>query len=174
MCKNNPFICLGQVLVPVLLFCLQGFTQTGPNFFVGESGRFAVKPVQGISYCWKVQESLDQSKKAETEKATYLSNPCDSLVTLRWEKSGLFYVTVTGYNQNGCSNSKVFVVVVLEEHIPLARNDYATADWLKSIRMNVLDNDFDAKDDLDPASLRLVTKPEFGVIRLGRNGIVDY
>ena len=175
MCKNNPFICFCQVLTPVLLFCLQGFTQvTGSNFFVGESGRFAVKPVQGVSYCWKVRECLDQSKKAETDKATYLSSPCDSMVTIRWERSGIFYLTVTGYNQNGCSNSKVFAVVVLGEHLPMARNDYATADWLKNIRLNLLDNDFDAKNDLDPASLTLITQPEFGVVRLGRTGNMDY
>jgi len=170
----NPFCRLSQVWTPMLLFCVQGFTQTGNFYYVGDASQFAVKPVQGVSYIWKVQENPDQNEEAEADGITFLSARCTPTVSIRWEKEGTFFVKVSGYNQVGCSNSKVFAALVKGEHFPEAVDDYATDDWLKSIRLNVLDNDRDAKGDLDPATLKVITSPKFGKISADRNGTLVY
>jgi gliding motility-associated-like protein len=93
---------------------------------------------------------------------------------LKWEKSGFYFLSVTANNENGCSNTKTFHIMVGDDHIPVANNDYATTNWLKNIRISLLKNDYDAKNDLDSSSLKILSKPELGDILVERSGAILY
>ena len=161
-------------MLSLLLSMVQGFAQIGLSFSVGESGQFEVKPVQGTSYCWKVMENIDREKVAEADKVTYFTTNCNPTIRLKWEKAGTYFLSVTGFNQNGCSNIKIFPVIVGEKHIPEANDDYASTTWLKSIRIDLLRNDYDANNDLDSSSLKILTKAEFGNVTFGPTGSIIY
>lgn len=161
----------------ILLFHLvpaQGFAQNGLFFEIGESALFAVKPTTGTSYCWNVSENMLGQKSGETDKVSYLSIKCNPTIRLKWEKAGSYFLSVTANNENGCSNTKTFHVMVGDNHIPVANDDYATTNWLKNIRISLLINDYDAKKDLDSSSLKILSKPELGRISPDRPGTVIY
>jgi gliding motility-associated-like protein len=161
-------------MIPLILSSVQGFAQIGSYFSIGETVLFEVNPGLGVSYCWKVTEKLTSDKSAETDKVTYLTTQCNPAIRLKWEKSGTYFLSVTGFNQNGCSNRKVFQVIVAGNHIPVANDDYVTTNWLKSIRIDLLANDQDAGNDLDSSTLKILTKTEYGEITVGTNGAITY
>jgi gliding motility-associated-like protein len=161
-------------MISLLLFVVQGLAQVGSCFSVGETGKFEVKPVPGTSYCWKVMEKLNLDKGSKTDKVTYLTSLNSPVIRLKWEKSGVFFLSVTGFNQDGCSNCKVFQIVVSDLHIPSANNDYVSTNWSNSIRIDLLRNDHDENNDIDSSSLRILTKTEFGDIVIGKSGMVIY
>ncbi len=161
-------------ILSLLLSMVQGFAQIGLSFCVGESGQFEVKPVQGTSYCWKVVENIDREKAAEADKVTYLTTNCNPTIRLKWGKAGTYFLSVTGFNQNGCSNVKIFPVIVGEKHIPEAHDDYISTNWLKSIRIDLLKNDCDANNDIDSSSLKILTKAGYGHVTLGQTGSIIY
>lgn len=172
-----PTICWSSYCLATLTFLFYpdpGNAQSARSFFVGESVLFAISPANGDSYFWSVSDKLETYKKVESDKATYLTTKYDSFVRLRWERGGTFYVTVTSFNLHGCSNSKIFQVNVLDQHNPEANDDYNSTDWLKSIRMNLLDNDHDACNDLDTLSFKILTKTEFGEVAPGQKGSITY
>lgn len=166
--------CCSLAILPSLLFSEPGNDLSVRNFTVGESGLFYIKPELGISYCWSVSDKVDRINGVESDKVTYLSSRYYSTVKLKWDRAGLFFITVTGFNQHGCSNSKVFMAKVFENHVPVANDDYNIANWLNCINMNLLDNDFDAGKDLDTSSLKILTKPRYGEVTAGKNGSIVY
>ncbi len=161
-------------LLSLLMLMVQGSAQIANCFPVEESVRFEVKPASGISYCWKVTEKLDMKKSAETDKVIWLSSKCDSVIQLKWQKAGTYFITLSGFDQKGCSNMKVYPVIVAENHIPVAVDDYASTDWMKNIRIDLLKNDHDAGNDLDTSSLKILTNPEYGRISPGLKGEIIY
>lgn len=174
MFKNIQRFLYCVAMLPLLLVAVQGFAQIGNCFSVGETGQFEVKPAPGVSYCWKVTEKPNRDKGAETNKVTYLTAQCNPAIRLKWEKAGTYYISVTGFNQDGCSNMKVFQVNVADNHIPVANDDYASTNWLRSIRIDLLKNDHDANNDLDTSSLKILTKGENGEVIPGRTGAITY
>jgi len=158
----------------MLLFTESGFAQSVSSFTVGESGFFDIRKDPGISYCWGVSDKIGRNNGAESDKVAFLTTKYDASVRLKWEKAGTFFVTVTGFNQIGCSNSKIFIVKVIDKHIPVANDDYHSTDWLNSIRINLLSNDFDSGKDLDTSTLKILTKPEFGEVTPGQSGAIVY
>lgn len=161
-------------MLPLLLFEETVFSQIASQFTVGESSKFGIKAEPGISYCWKVIETIGNLKGGETDKVTFLSTKCSASINVKWEKAGTFFIQVTGFNQNGCSNSKILQVKILENHIPIANDDYVTTNWMKNIGIDVLRNDHDINGDLDPSSLKILTKPELGDVIPGKSGIITY
>ena len=160
MLKLAPLKCFGLAMLTLLLFEKTVFSQINNHFIVGESSQFGIKAEPGVSYCWKVMETIGQLKGGETTKVTYLSTKCNASVSVKWEKAGTFYLQVTGFNQNGCSNSKFLLVKIFDNHIPLANDDYVSTNWMKSITIDLLRNDHDINGDLDPSSLKILTRPE--------------
>ena len=65
-------------------------------------------------------------------------------------------------------------VKILENHIPIANDDYVSTNWMKSISIDLLRNDHDINGDLDPSSLKILTRPEFGDVIPGKAGIITY
>lgn len=161
-------------LVSLLLYITQGFAQIPLLYQVGESSLFIVNKEEGISYCWRVTETIDLWKGEETNKVTYLTKKCNSTVCIRWEKSGNFFISVTGINQNGCSNFKVFQVFVNDQHIPLANDDYISTTWANSVRIDLLRNDHDTRNDIDSSSLKILSQTELGDVVKGKAGTITY
>jgi len=166
--------CCSLAILPLLFFTESGFAQSARSYTVGETGYFDIRPESGISYCWGVSDKIGRNNGVESDKVTYQTTKYDASVRLKWESAGIFFVTVTGFNQHGCSNTKVIQVMVNDKHVPVANGDYYTTDWLTSIRINLLNNDFDTGKDLDTASLKILTKPEFGEVTSGQNGTIVY
>jgi gliding motility-associated-like protein len=121
-----------------------------------------------------VFETIEMWQGKETSNVTYYTKKCNSYLGIRWEKSGSFFISVTGINQNGCSNLKIFQVSVYDQHIPLANDDYVSTYWTNPIRIDLLRNDYDTNNDIDSSSLRILTKTEFGDIVLGKAGTITY
>jgi len=174
MLKIKPLKCIGLAMLPLLLFEGSVFSQITDHFIVGETCQFDIKAEPGISYCWRVIETIGNLKGGETDKVTYLSAKCSASINVKWGKAGTFFIQVTGFNQNGCSNSKIFQVNIFDNHIPLANDDYVSTNWMKSISIDLLRNDHDMNDDLDPSSLKILTRPEFGDVIPGKTGIITY
>ncbi len=159
----------------LLLICgVQGFAQMVNLYTVGDTCQFEIAPVPGITYCWKVAEKPDFKKYTNIDKVRFLRGSDQSVVLLKWRSAGTFFLSVTGFNEIGCSNVKVYPVVVVEGHVPQAKNDYISAGLLKSVQIEVLNNDYDASGDLDTMSLRILSKPNFGCVTLIKNGILNY
>ncbi len=174
MFKNSRLSRYCFAMLSLLLVVVQGFAQIGNCFSVGETGQFEVKPAPGVSYCWKVTENATRDKGAETDKVTYLTNQCNPAIRLKWEKAGTYYISVTGFNLNGCSNRKVFRVNVADNHVPVANDDYVSTNWLRSIRIDLLKNDHDFNHDLDTSSLKILTQPENGEVISDQTGTIIY
>lgn len=174
MTKNNQFLRFSSLLLSLLWFAVQGFSQTGNFFSIGEPVRFEVIPVPGNSYHWNVLENIDSFSEDETNKVIYLSSKSLPTVLLKWEKAGTYFLIVKGFNQNGCSNTKVFPVIVNDSHSPVAIDDYISADWQKIVSVDLLSNDHDPNNDIDPTSLKILTKPEFGEISILPGGGINY
>ncbi|MCK9639662.1 MAG: gliding motility-associated C-terminal domain-containing protein [Prolixibacteraceae bacterium] len=174
MPKFDLLKCIGLAIVPFLTSEETVFSQVTEHFIVGETSQFGINAEQGISYCWSVMETIGQLKGGETDKVTYLTTKCNVSINVKWEKSGTFFVKVTGFNQNGCSNSKIFQVKIFDNHIPMANDDYVSTNWMKSINIDVLRNDHDIEKDLDPSSLKILTKPEFGEVIPDKGGNITY
>ncbi|MEI7829231.1 MAG: gliding motility-associated C-terminal domain-containing protein [Prolixibacteraceae bacterium] len=161
-------------LVLMLLYMSKGFTQISILYRVGESCVFNVNLEQGINYCWKVTETIEPWQGVETKKVTYLTKKNNSSIGIRWEKTGNFFVSVTGINLNGCMNIKVFQISVFDQHIPIANDDYVSTTWVNSIRVDLLRNDHDTNNDIDSSSLRILTRTELGDITIEKAGIITY
>jgi len=162
------------VILPLLLLSEIGYGQTVRNLMVGESGIFEIRPVVGISYCWSVSDKIDRNHLIESDAVTFVTTRYNPTISLKWERAGTFFLTVTAFNLNGCTNSRIFQVNVFETHSPVANDDYQTTTWLKSIHLKLLDNDYDAMNDLDTASFKVLSKPEFGEIIQGKEGSLHY
>jgi len=160
--------------MPLLLLAMHGYAQMMLKYTVGEVGVFEVKPLSGTTFCWNVAETIQLEKGAETAKVSFLTSKCNSRVRIRWEQAGTYYLSVNSFNQNGCSNCQIFRVNIFDNHIPVANNDYVSCNWQNSIRVDLLGNDYDAFNDLDTASLKILTKAEFGEVKIGPNGTVIY
>ena len=158
----------------LLLITLQGFAQITSKFAVGVPVHFGVKQVPGYLYYWKVIENGNLKKGTETDMVTWLSEKNQSEARMIWKYSGAFYVSVMVSDPKGCTNSKVYPVVVTESHVPVAVDDYFSTTWLKSIRIDLLKNDHDAGNDLDSSSLKIITEPQYGRITTSQKGVVTY
>ncbi len=161
-------------LLPLLLMMHHGTAQIAGNLIVGEPVRLGVKPAPGIFYSWKVMEIWDLKKGTETNRAIWHSGRDIPEVTLSFQNAGTYMIAVTASDQNGCANSKVFPVLVAENHPPVAVDDYISTDWLQSIRIDLLKNDHDAGNDLDTSSLKIVKEPSHGSISTVQKGVAIY
>ena len=164
----------GIGLFSFLLLTVRGYSQNDGFFISGESVQFEIIPIKAICYSWKVIENGELISGEETDKVTFLTNNNGPMIRVRWEKSGSFFLLLTGINEQGCSNMKVYRMSVSGDHTPVAANDFVSADWLKSIRINTLNNDYDVKNDLDTASLKILTKAEYGEVTISKAGVIDY
>jgi len=164
----------GKVLIPLLIFTVRGCAQTDSFFFAGESVQFEITPFPAICYSWKVIENTELVKGTETDKVTYLTTKNSPVIRIRWEEAGKYFLALTAINEHGCSNMKVYLMIVSNGHAPVAANDFVTANWLKSIRINAMNNDYDAKNDLDTASLKILTKAEYGDVTISKAGVFVY
>ena len=158
----------------LLLIVLQGTAQTASKFAVGVPVKFGVKPMQGNTYSWKVMENQDLKKGTETEMVTWLSGKTENEARLSWKYPGFYYVAVEVSDLKGCTNNKVYPVVVVESHIPVAVDDYVSTNWLQGIRIDLLKNDHDAGNDLDTSSLKIISEPQYGRITKSPKGVVTY
>jgi gliding motility-associated-like protein len=174
MFTGNKFSRNCKVFMPLLFVAVQGFAQIGSYFPVGETVRFEVNALPGTLYCWKVKENNDLKNGAESDKVAFLTTKCNPAVQIKWQVAGTYFLTVTGFNQDGCSNVKVFPVVVSDNHKPVAVDDNVSTNWSKNVNVDLLSNDFDAKNDIDPSSLEILIKPEYGEVAIGQNGSICY
>ena len=79
---------------------------------------------------------------------------------------GTYYLDVIdGY---GCS-SHDSVVVSLFTNAPVAEDDYDTTSYQNSVTIDVLNNDYDPDDDLNPASLSITDNPNNGVVEINNS-----
>lgn len=162
------------LLIPLLFFTVDGFSQVDGLFFTGESVQFEIKPQRGIIYSWNVHETANLSCAVETDKVTYLTPKNSPVIKIRWEKAGKYILSLSGVNETGCSNTKFYPMSVTNDHRPIALDDYLVFSWLDSFQINVLRNDFDAKNDLDTASLKIITRAEFGELTILPRGVIRY
>ena len=83
------------------------------------------------------------------------------------------------YNVNIlCANAAIVVVVLppgdtVNNHAPVANNDFATAPVNTPIVINVLNNDYDPDGD-NPLSVTVTTLPNHGTVSVNPNGTINY
>lgn len=167
-------ICLSKILVTLLLLTVKGFSQIDGFFFTGESAQFEIVPIKGISYCWNVFENAKLLLGTSTDKVTFLTIQDSAVIKIRWDNSGKYFLVLSGINERGCSNMRIFPILVSSNHKPVATNDFIVTNWLKSIRINVLSNDYDIKNDLDTSSIKILTKAESGEVTIYPGGELNY
>jgi len=167
-------ILFSNILIPLLLFAVRGFSQIESFFFTGESVQFEITPLIGICYSWNVLENSDSRCVVEADKVTFLTIKNSRAIKIRWEKAGKYFLALSGVNESGCTNMRVYPIIVSNDHIPVAINDYVVGTWVSSIRVNPLGNDYDVKNDLDTASLKILTKAEYGEVTISKAGVIDY
>ena len=171
-----PFRLFRRVLLMLTLSIpvMSGMGQSGMQFPIGASRQFEIRSAQGTTFCWRVLDQLNSFNGKESDQVTFLTDKCSHAVILKWEKAGIFFLQVTAVNQYGCTNSKIIKISVLENHLPVANNDYGFTTWIKSLTINVLNNDHDDEDDLKASTLKILTKPEYGHVEPGLNGKITY
>ncbi|MEI7420734.1 MAG: gliding motility-associated C-terminal domain-containing protein [Prolixibacteraceae bacterium] len=162
------------ILIPLLLFAVKGFSQIEGFFFTGESVQFEITPINGILYSWNVLENAEFKCVVKTDQVTFLTIKNSPVIKIRWEKAGKYFLALSGVNESGCSNMRIYPMIVSNDHIPVAVDDYVIGTWLTSIRVNALGNDYDLKNDLDTSSLKMLTKAEYGDVTISTGGEIKY
>lgn len=82
------------------------------------------------------------------------------------------YITTDGTLSSNPAVVTIDVVPVNDS--PVANNDYATTIKKKPVNIDLLANDFDIDNQLDPASLVIVTQASRGLVVVNNNGSVTY
>jgi len=102
-------------------------------------------------------------------KGEIVSDASKSKVLIRG--AGIYSLEVT--DQFGCKSSKVFNYP-FEPNELVANADYVRSSWMDSIRINVLNNDYDSRNDIDKRTLSILRKPMYGNTQLTKEGVVIY
>jgi adhesin/invasin len=102
-------------------------------------------------------------------KGEIVSDASKSKVLIRGV--GIYSLEVT--DQFGCKSSKVFNYP-FEPNELVANADYVRSAWMDSIRINVLNNDYDSRNDIDKRTLSILRKPMYGNTQITKDGVVIY
>lgn len=95
--------------------------------------------------------------------------PDGALITV--SRSGNYSLWVS--DRYGCSSSASLEVDITEPLL-IANDDYVRTAWTDTVRIRVLDNDFDSFNGIDTTSLKIVDEPELGTVRFDQDGSVIY
>jgi gliding motility-associated-like protein len=85
--------------------------------------------------------------------------------------AGIYSLEVT--DQFGCKSTKIFQYP-FEPNDLIANADYVRTSWVDSIRIHVLNNDFDSRNDIDKRTLSILQQPDFGTTHINLDGTINY
>ncbi|WP_297097685.1 gliding motility-associated C-terminal domain-containing protein [uncultured Draconibacterium sp.] len=85
--------------------------------------------------------------------------------------AGTYYLQVTDIF--GCTATDS-VVVSRFISAPIARDDYDTTEYQQSVTIDLLANDEDPQQELDPLSLQILQNPENGFVDINGDGTITY
>jgi gliding motility-associated-like protein len=84
---------------------------------------------------------------------------------------GLYSLKVT--DSYGCTNETTFQYP-FDSHVLMANADYFRSEWVQSVVIKVLNNDYDSKNDFDKRKLKIIQDPEYGRVVVNSNGTITY
>lgn len=85
--------------------------------------------------------------------------------------AGIYSLEVT--DAFGCKSVKVFQYP-FEPHDLIANADYVRSSWIDTIRIHVLNNDYDSRNDIDFRKLSILRKPAYGRTKINGDGTITY
>ncbi len=85
--------------------------------------------------------------------------------------AGIYSLEVT--DAFGCKSLKSFKYP-FEPNELIANADYVRTSWVDSIKIRVLNNDYDSRNDLDKRSLSIISKPLYGTTNIQKDGTIIY
>lgn len=100
---------------------------------------------------------------------TVVSDPTKQTVLIRGE--GIYMLEVT--DQFGCK-SATSIKYPFEVHSIVATPDYYRTSWIDSVRVRVLNNDYDSNNDIDKGSVTILRKPMMGGLVVNKDGTIIY
>ena len=106
--------------------------------------------------------SFNPDTEAESNDYVLISSANSHEIRVRWKSAGLYFLEVTETDITGCTNRKVMVVTVWSDTIivsaPIAHDDNDTTEYQTSVNIDLLANDEDPQQDIDPLSLQIMQK----------------
>ena len=112
---------------------------------------------QGLKYLWS------------TTKGEILGDNNKTQVLIKG--AGIYSLEVT--DAFGCKSLKSFQYP-FEPNDLIANADYVRTSWVESIKIHVLDNDYDSRNDIDKRTLSILKKPNYGTTHINQDGTVNY
>lgn len=86
-----------------------------------------------------------------------------------------YAIEVTVNDGQGCGFTDTFAILVDDNAFPpVAENDTVVTDEDNAVAITVLANDSDYDNDIDTASVHVITTPDFGTVSVDTNGVITY
>ena len=85
--------------------------------------------------------------------------------------AGIYSLEVT--DQFGCKSLKSFHYP-FEPNDLIANADYVRTSWVDSIKIHVLNNDYDSRNDIDKRTLSILRQPDYGMTHIISDGTITY
>ena len=85
--------------------------------------------------------------------------------------AGIYSLEVT--DQFGCKSLKSFQYP-FEPNDLIANSDYVRTSWVDSVKIHVLNNDYDSRNDIDKRTLSILRQPDYGRTNINSDGTVIY
>jgi gliding motility-associated-like protein len=85
--------------------------------------------------------------------------------------AGIYSLEVT--DQFGCKSLKS-IQYPFEPNDLIANADYVRTSWVDSIKIHVLNNDYDSRNDIDKRTLSILRQPDYGITTINSDGTIVY
>lgn len=85
--------------------------------------------------------------------------------------AGIYSLEVT--DQFGCKSLKSFQYP-FEPNDLIANADYVRTSWVDSIKIHILNNDYDSRNDIDKRTLSILRQPDYGMTHINSEGTIIY
>ncbi len=104
------------MILIALLAARYGAAQEAIVVYESAETEHYVENHQGNNYIWGVYKNFNPDIIASPDEFHFVTNPDYHTITVKWIKSGTYYLKVTENDPTGCSNVKAMAVTILENN----------------------------------------------------------
>lgn len=90
-----------------------GWTQGAGVIYEGTQQFYKVNAIEGNSYAWEVYRGNDPPDPGVPGDFEFIGDPSMANIGVQWNIAGIYYLTVTCTDTDGCSNKKAMAVQVV-------------------------------------------------------------
>ncbi|WP_159521616.1 T9SS type B sorting domain-containing protein [Sunxiuqinia indica] len=104
-----------MIILSLAVTCVAAQDAISP--FVGGAHTYQVENHTGSSYEWQVYDALNPLSSAASSSYNFISVNTSSTIEVQWLMEGIYYLTVTEFSTDGCSNLKAIRIEVTPNNL---------------------------------------------------------